>query len=360
MTSVPLHHQLVRIWEHKGCPLSKPQRQNLALLCQALALSPNCHLGTLALYFPIASDRDSLVERLRRLLKNPSLSRLRSYPPLCKLVLSEWDGRELCLVMDRTDIERRWSILSVGVAYHHRVVPLAWQTLPFGGTSAQAQQALLQQVKPWLPTERNQPVRVYWFADSEFRSVEIQRLCRRWHWHWQVGLKSDLLFHTDDHRWRALRELTLQPGQRRYLQAVTLTEKHAFTPVNLIADWSANTEHPRYFALDLPADRQAWRRGRKRFWIEPTFRDWKSMGFDLENTQIDDRDRLQVLLLGVVLTNVWMLSLGQWLVSSGKRPLLEAQHKRDFSLFRLGRDYVQRAHLMDWPIPVRFQVRYRN
>jgi len=354
MNSIPLHEQLMRLWWRQGCSLSKPQRRNLALLCQALAMSPNCRLGTLALYMPIESDRDSLVERLRRLLKSRTVSQLQWYPPLLRLIFAQWDGCEVPLVMDRTDIENRWSILSVGVAYRCRILPLAWCLLPFGGTSAQMQQALLKQIKPWLPADER--VQVYLFADSEFRAVAVQQLCRHWHWHWQVGLKSDMLFHTGDGKWRALHTISLQPGQRRYLQAVTLTKRHAFGTVNIIANWRPSEEHPRYFALDLPANRQAWRRGRKRFWIEPTFRDWKSMGFDLENTHIDDPERLQVLLLGIVLTTVWMLSLGHWVCQTGKRPRLEASHKHDYSLFRLGRDYVQRARVMGWPIPVRFQV----
>lgn len=82
MDSVPLHHQLARIWWKTGCPLTKPQRQNWGLLRQALAFSPDCHLLTLALRMPIDSDRDSLGERLRRLLKNETVSQLECYPPL--------------------------------------------------------------------------------------------------------------------------------------------------------------------------------------------------------------------------------------------------------------------------------------
>ena len=125
-----------------------------------------------------------------------------------------------------------------------------------------------------------------------------------------------------------------------------------------MADWSPNQDHPRYWALDLPADAPAWRRGRKRFWIEPTFRDWKSYGFDLEQSQIDDPDRLAVLLLGIAWTTVWMLHLGDWLTRHGQAKLLAPAHRNDYSLFRLGRDYVQRALTMGWTIPVGFTVRH--
>jgi len=165
-----------------------------------------------------------------------------------------------------------------------------------------------------------------------------------------------VLFHSGDRCWQPLGGLGLVLGERRYLQDVTLTRQHAFGPVNLIADWSPNQEHPRYWSLDQRADKHAWRRGRKRFWIEPTFRDWKSYGFDLESSHIDDPERLDVLLLAMSITTVWLIHVGDWLTQHGRRYLLEPPHKNDYSLFRLGRDHVQRALTVDGTIPVGFTV----
>jgi hypothetical protein len=106
----------------------------------------------------------------------------------------------------------------------------------------------------------------------------------------------------------------------------------------------------------LPADAQAWRRGRKRYWIEPTFRDWKSYGFDLEKSKLADPERLDVLLLNVALTTVWLIHVGDWLVQSGRRQELAPPDKADYSLFRLGRDYLQRARTLEQRIPVGFTV----
>ena len=83
------------------------------------------------------------------------------------------------------------------------------------------------------------------------------------------------------------------------MQQVILTQQHAFGPVNLIIDWNAKEEAPRYWVLDQPADRHAWRRGRKRFWIEPTNRDLKSAGFDLECSALPDPARLSKLVLAM-------------------------------------------------------------
>jgi len=354
MSSLRLHRQLVQALAAIGVGASQPQRTNLAGLSQALAFSANCHLATLALGLPFMGQREHLIQRLRRFLKTEGLQPLACYGPLVRHILAHWSDCEVTLVMDRTDLANRLSILTLGAAYRKRLLPLAWEVSDFGGTSAVRQIALLKWVQPALPPLAQ--VRINFYADAEFRGVAVQAYCRKLEWHWQVGLKSDLHFHSGDAVWQPLRDLGLQRGDRCYRQGVYLNQQRPFGPVNLIADWAPAQDAPRYWALDLPADAQAWRRGRKRYWIEPTFRDWKSYGFDLEKSKLADPDRLDVLLLGIALTTVWMIHVGDWLVHSGRRQELTPPDKADYSLFRLGRDYLQRARTLDQYIPVGFTV----
>ena len=354
MSSLRLHRQLVQALAAIGVGASQPQRTNLAGLSQALAFSANCHLATLALGLPFMGQREHLIQRLRRFLKTEGLQPLACYGPLVRHILAHWSDCEVTLVMDRTDLANRLSILTLGAAYRKRLLPLAWEVSDFGGTSAVRQIALLKWVQPALPPLAQ--VRINFYADAEFRGVAVQAYCRKLEWHWQVGLKSDWHFHSGDAVWQPLRDLGLQRGDRCYRQGVYLNQQRPFGPVNLIADWAPAQDAPRYWALDLPADAQAWRRGRKRYWIEPTFRDWKSYGFDLEKSKLADPDRLDVLLLGIALTTVWMIHVGDWLVHSGRRQELTPPDKADYSLFRLGRDYLQRARTLDQYIPVGFTV----
>jgi len=60
--------------------------------------------------------------------------------------------------------------------------------------------------------------------------------------------------------------------------------------------------------------------------------------------------------LAMLLTFVWMLFISQELIASGQRTLLEARHKRDYSRFRLGRDWLRRCLALGKPIPVGFIV----
>ena len=77
--------------------------------------------------------------------------------------------------------------------------------------------------------------------------MSLQQTAQVYGWHWQVGLKSDILFRLkEEERWQALAEVPLQPGQREYLQEVILTKEHAFGPINLIAAWPVHNDHALY------------------------------------------------------------------------------------------------------------------
>lgn len=329
---------------------SKPQARNLALLTQALVFGQDCHLANLASQLPVDGERDSLIHRLVRFLDNGHVCQRTHYQPLVRSLFAHWPEREINLVMDRTDIGQDKSILLLAAPFRHRAIPLVWRVLPFGGTSEALQLQLLRQVKPHLPSEK----RVLFLGDSEFRAVGLQGYCRQQGWGWQVGVKSDTLFHQGDGQWRPLRSVMVEKGQRSYLHNLTLTQNQPFPAVHLIVDWTHNWETPRYVICHQPTNGLSWRRGRKRFWIEPTFRDWKSYGFDLEASDITDDHRLDHLLLGMAVATLWLLHIGEWLVATGRTSLLMADHRRDYSLFRLGRDYAQRSQVRQWPLPIRF------
>jgi len=331
----------------------KPQVHNLALLTQALVFSQDCHLSNLALELPIEGQRDSLIQRLERFLDNNRLSGRVHYLPLVEQLLKSWPDREVNLVLDRTDLGQAHSILLLALAFGHRAIPLTWRVWPFGGTGADTQLALLKKIQPLLP--KSDQKRLMRLGDTEFRAVELQRYCRTQKWGWQVGVKSDTLYHHGDGHWQALASIPIQPGQRRYLHPLTLTQTAAFGPVHLVVDWTYQTDSPRYLLCHRPTTRHTWRWGRKRFWIEPLFRDWKSYGFDLEVSRLVDDQRLDHLLIGMALATLWLLHLGHWVIISGRRTWLQANYRHDYSLFRLGRDYVRRSQICGWELPICFQ-----
>lgn len=327
---------------------------NLALTVLSLAQSHDCHLATLVTVWPVKVKRTSLIQRLRRWLLNRYLTPRVYYLPLAKHLLHNWQGAEIALSMDRTDLSNRLSLLVIGIAFKGRLIPLAFEVYSFGSTNTQQQIAILEQIRPLLPDAKE--VRITLFADAEFRAVDLQKYCLSQHWHWQVGIKSDTLFRFPNGQWLPLSTLKPKKGERLYIQGIYLTKKHNFGLVNLIVNWSANEDYPRYIILDTFADRHAWRRGRKRFWIEPTFRDWKSYGFDLENSKLNKPHQIRSMVLAMAVTYLWMLHLAQTLTKNGQREMFESPHKQDYSLFRLGRDSLRRSFALGEDIEIGFTL----
>jgi hypothetical protein len=79
-----------------------------------------------------------------------------------------------------------------------------------------------------------------------------------------------------------------------------------------------------------------------RMWIEEMYGDMKGHGFDLEATHMRDLDRLSRLVLGVCLVYAWLISLGNWVIKNGKRPLVDKKARRDKSCFRIGWSWLKR------------------
>jgi hypothetical protein len=236
-------------------------------------------------------------------------------------LLANWPGAEIALVMDRTDLNDRGSLLTVAIATAHRVIPLTGRLLPYGGTGADIQIELLHDLPPLRPDPRQ--VRTTFFGDAEFRAVELQRWCKAQGWHWQVGGKRDTWFRDEHGHWQQLRAIPIQRGERVYRQQIWLTQEHEFGPVNLMVDWTSQAATPRCVILDQPAD-------------------------------LAGRERVERMVLAMLLTFVWMLCISQQLIASGQRTLLEARHKRANSRFRLRRAWLRRCLALGKPIPVGF------
>jgi hypothetical protein len=104
-------------------PATNTQVNNLVLLPPGLAVSPNCHLATLATVLPIAGERENLIQHLQRVLKDADLLRRQAYEGVARYLLAHWTAEEIALVMARTALGDRLSILMLAMAYGKRALP---------------------------------------------------------------------------------------------------------------------------------------------------------------------------------------------------------------------------------------------
>ena len=84
------------------------------------------------------------------------------------------------------------------------------------------------------------------------------------------------------------------------------------------------------------------------------FGDLKRNGFDLESTHLRSFLRLSRLTLAVVLLYVWLLAFGAKVIKNGQRCLVDRNERRDYRLFRLGCNRVERSLPNYHPLPIDF------
>jgi hypothetical protein len=198
--------------------------------------------------------------------------------------------------------------------------------------------ALLDYVHGLIPAK----CKVLLVGDAEFGEVEVQKLLQKWHWKYVLRQKSRYLFQQCGHnRYRRLDSLVKKPGQSQWLEDVLLTAKYAY-PVNFLAYWKPGEKDPWLLVTNLTCPQTALKAYRRRRWIEETFGDMKRNGFDLERTHLRNFLRLSRLTLAVILFCVWLVAFGSQVIKSGQRRFVDRSDRRDFSLFRIGRNMAER------------------
>ncbi len=347
------------------------QLDSLGLAIVGVVQSMSSQLAKIARAMPLDTTARAKQQRLRRLLDNQRLTQTDHYHPIVEQALHGLAHQRVQLLMDRVLISDQHNILVVSVGFRRRSIPLVWKALDHRGSSNLTdQQRLIQAAVALLPPD----VRISVHGDSEFRSQELFGWLRTHGYDAMLGVDGrvwvyDTLQGTDAGQPLANRLTALPPqtqtGRKRkhrtspvtYLADVYMVKEVRNGPVNIIAWWERDDDGKvvlHAVMTNLPATSRTKALGKRRMWIETAFRDWQSGGFHLDETGIDDRDRLARLLLVLALAYLWLVSLGRWVVKRSYRRRIDDGSARQwhFSLFQLGVGWMERLHSFTQPVPV--------
>lgn len=327
--------------------------RNMGLLMLGLYLSQAIHMALLVREWPVAGKIPSLVNRLRRFLDNKQVQVRTWYRPIAEELVQSFEGREFRLVIDTTKLGFNHRLLSIGVAYKKRVLPLAWSLHQGakGHTSVAEQLKLFKHVRSLLPKKAH----VWVLGDTEFQGVPVLGWIRRQGWHFVIRQQGKNKVRWASQGWIKIGALALEPGQTRYIGWVRLTEKHDAGWFWLILHWEKGEDEPWFLVSDRSGHRNLIRLYTRRMWIEELYGDLKGHGFDLEATHIRSTERLDRLVLAVCLTFVWFMTLGSWVVKRGFRHLVDHKSRRDKSYFRIGWDWLKRCSCLAHPFRLHFK-----
>jgi hypothetical protein len=347
------------------------QLDSLGLAIVGAVQSMSSQMAKLARAMPLNTTARSKEQRLRRLLDNERLTQTDHYQPIVKEALHGLAHQRVQLLIDRVLIADVHNVLVVSVGFRRRSIPLMWVALSHRGSSSLTdQQDLIRTAAALLPSD----VHISVHGDSEFRSQELYGWLRTQGYDAMLGVDGRLWVYQSAEKSALGQPLSSrvtplppqsQSGRKRqhrtspitYLADVYVVQEVRNGPLNIIAWWERDDDGKvvlHAVMTNLPATARTKALGKRRMWIETVFRDWQSGGFHLDQTGIEDRERVARLLIVLAIGYLWLVSIGRWLVKRGYRRLIDDGTARNwhFSLFQLGVGWLERLHSFTLSLPV--------
>jgi hypothetical protein len=335
--------------------LSESRIERVACATVGMLLAGTSELPKVARWLPQDTQQDSRVKFLSRLLDAPYLTQEAVYHPLLVQALRRYTDPVWHMAMDRSSIGDDMDLLAVTLSFRKRSIPLVWQVINFGCTGADEQVTLLKRVLPLIPSHQA----VVFHGDTEFGSVKMMQAVRQHDWDFILGQPANTYFRRPGQTWEPLSGLKVTARHAVYIPQVEWTQEHRYGPLNIFAFYAPHQNAPfsprrdiRYCTTTLPITHTLRRQGRRRWGIEPFFRDYKSSGWEIESSALCDPARMDRLLTLLSINYLWSTCLGRWLCKTGRRHEIDANPRRQLSLFRLGYDWLIHQHVvgLDWPL----------
>jgi len=314
--------------------------RRLASVCTGLQLARTTQLSQVARWVRKETQRDSREQFLKRFLLSPYFNQEAAYYPLVTAALSRYKAPVWHLILDRTNLDKhRLDLLMISLAFRKRALPLGWEVRPFGGTGSETQIRLLDRITSLIPAQQ----RVIVHGDTEFGSVSMMRyICTHPGWDFILAQKKKTYFQTGSGDWIYLADLPVKPRQPIYQANLTWTKQHQYQSVNLFAFYAPHQSGPtspkyqlRYCATSLPIAHTLRRLGRRRWGIECMFRDYKSSGWHIDQSGLQNPDQTETLLVLLSINYLWATVLGRWLCKSGRRREVDTKKSGILVIFAL-------------------------
>ncbi len=277
----------------------------LSILIDLLQSIKMVKLEALATALPLPIKFESRRHRLQRFLSLPVLKVEKLWFPFIENWLTtDFDCNQvLHIAIDRTN----WgciNLLMISLIWEQRAIPIYFELLPKkGSTNYEEQIAFCNKV---LHLFKNYKTVV--LGDREFCSVKLANWLAQEGVYFCLRLKKNEYIQLADGIWVQLEALGLSPGTSLYLEGVKVTKQKGFERFNLAAKWKKKyqgwaPDEGWFIMTNLDNLDLAIKSYQKRFDIEEMFRDFKSGGYNLEETLVTDfRLRAMILLIMIAYT----------------------------------------------------------
>lgn len=249
----------------------------------------------------------------------------------------------LVLVMDRTNWklgQKNINILMLGVSYKNVAFPLMFRMLDKRGNSHTAERiALMKDFIDWFGKDCIDCL----LADREFVGKDWLSFLNENNIRYHIRIRNNFKIYCP----RRQKEITawllfntLKINQMKHCHKIVQMhgEYCYLSGMKTIKD--GKMEFCILVSFNKPDE--ALEKYKQRWQIETLFRGLKSSGFNLEDTHVAHLERLEKLILLVMVAFVWCYKIGDYIDEKIKPIKIKKHGNRAISVFKYGLDYIAR------------------
>ncbi|NEO00767.1 MAG: IS4 family transposase [Moorea sp. SIO3I7] len=284
---------------HLKSQLSKSEYLFILILLSLLQTIKEVNLEKLANALSIPIKFESRRKRIQRFLSLPNLTIEKIWFPIVKTWLSTYFTNEqlIYVAIDRTNWSRI-NFLMISIVWDKRAFPIYFELLPkLGSSNIHEQKTALSSVMPLLKNYK-----VCLLGDREFCSIKLAQHLQSLGVYFCLRLKKNEFIEVKKDLFIQLNNLGLTPGLSFFIQGVKVTKTRGFTSFNVAGKWQRKVKGvaPKegwFILTNLESLESAISAYKKRFDIEEMFRDFKTGGYNIEDTKVEGKRLISLVLL---------------------------------------------------------------
>ena len=319
--------------------LNQARIKFICLFIKALCKVQTVCFSKLAIVFDTQANSDSSLRRIQRFIAHFSLdgdiiskmifSILPHQPPYQLTIdRSNWKFGE-------TDI----NVFMLGIVYQGVAYPLMFTMLPKRGNSNTKERIAL--IERYIKLFGRETIDVI-LADREFVGEEWMAYLneKKIRYYLRIRNNFEVFIPKNGHKVKASWLFTrLRLGESMHLHKIYYVNNQAcYLSGSKVKGKDGNIEYQIIVSFNKPE--KAIETYRNRWQIEMTFRAMKSSGFNIEDTHLSDIQRIEKLLLLVMIAFVWVYNVGDYVHRNIKEIKIKKHGKKAKSIFRYGLDIV--------------------
>jgi hypothetical protein len=281
----------------------------------------------------------SRIKKIKRWILNKKTSYEKHYKPYALELLNRLSEQgELVFSIDGSTMGRGCMCLMFSVIYKGKALPAIWKVYKSkkGHLKEICHQSLLKELSLIIPKN----CRVIIVGDGEFDGCNFQEDIKKLDWFYVLRTGKNIEIEEENGEFFKLKTIDVDRFGTLFFEEVRFTKKR-YAPVNILIWHDKKHESPLYLVTNLDAVMEIKSFYKKRFKIEPFFRDQKSKGFHIHRSGLGCPLRISKLLIATCLAYIICVMAGVK-ASKSKFYSLVAREDGDFlSLFQLGLRFIE-------------------